>query len=137
MQLRQRFRRFYESLKTWLMSWKHIMQLGQSFKELTGYAPFAWQTCLFEDHLLDGRFPSTLDLPTGLGKILVMTVWYLAWRADAPVPRRLVYVVDQATAVGVEPLYKRLAPMDSDFGAQPGVTQHIMRLSEALSPPPH
>ena len=78
---------------------------NRRFKELTGHAPFEWQRRLFEEHVMQGNLPSALDLPTGLGKTSVMTIWYLARRAGAPVPRRLVYVVDrravvdQATAV--------------------------------------
>ena len=46
-----------------------------------------------------------LDVPTGLGKTATMAVWLVARILGAPVPRRLVYivdrraVVDQATAV--------------------------------------
>ena len=75
------------------------------FKELTGHTPFGWQRRLFEKYFMQGNLPSALDLPTGLGKTSVMAIWYLARRAGAPVPRRLVYVVDrravvdQATAV--------------------------------------
>ena len=75
------------------------------FKDLTGHASFEWQRRLFEKHFIKGDLPSALDLPTGLGKTSVMTIWYLARQAGAPVPRRLVYVVDrravvdQATAV--------------------------------------
>ena len=75
------------------------------FKELTGHAPFEWQRRLFEELFIKGDLPSALDLPTGLGKTSVMMIWYLARQAEAPVPRRLVYVVDrravvdQATAV--------------------------------------
>ena len=78
------------------------------FKELTGHTPFEWQRRLFEKHFMQGNLPSALDLPTGLGKTSVMAIWYLARRAGARVPRRLVYVVDrravvdQATAVADE-----------------------------------
>lgn len=78
---------------------------GERFKALTGHAPFGWQRRLFEKHFMQGKLPSALDLPTGLGKTSVMAIWYLARRAGARVPRRLVYVVDrravvdQATAV--------------------------------------
>ena len=79
--------------------------LNRRFKELTGHDPFEWQRRLFEKHFIKGDLPSALDLPTGLGKTSVMTIWYLARQAGARVPRRLVYVVDrravvdQATAV--------------------------------------
>ena len=78
---------------------------NERFQDLTGHAPFGWQRRLFEGHFIKGDLPSALDLPTGLGKTSVMAIWYLARRAGAPVPRRLVYVVDrravvdQATAV--------------------------------------
>ena len=77
----------------------------ERFKALTGHTPFGWQRRLFEKHFMHGDLPSALDLPTGLGKTSVMTIWYLARQAGAHVPRRLVYVVDrravvdQATAV--------------------------------------
>ena len=78
------------------------------FAKLTGYPPFCWQRSLFENWLAHGRIPSALDIPTGLGKTSVMALWYLALKAGAKVPRRLVYivdrraVVDQATTVAEE-----------------------------------
>ena len=66
---------------------------------LTGYPPFRWQTCLFEEWLARGRIPSALDIPTGLGKTSVMVLWYLALKAGAAVPCRLVYVVDRRAVV--------------------------------------
>ena len=75
------------------------MDLESRFVELTGHSPFAWRTRLFEDHLRNGRFPYALDLPAGLGKTSVMAIWYLARRAGARVPRRLVYAVDRRAAV--------------------------------------
>ena len=82
-----------------------MFDFNRRFKKLTGHAPFEWQRRLFEEHFMQGDLPSALDLPTGLGKTSVMTIWYLARQAGARVPRRLVYVVDrravvdQATAV--------------------------------------
>ena len=82
-----------------------VFDFNGYFQDLTGHAPFGWQRRLYEEHFMKGGLPSALDLPTGLGKTSVMAIWYLARRAGAPVPRRLVYVVDrravvdQATAV--------------------------------------
>lgn len=74
------------------------------FRALTGHAPMSWQRRLFEDHFLpsaDGKcdLPSALDIPTGLGKTSVMTIWWLARKAGARLPRRLVYVVDRRAVV--------------------------------------
>ena len=69
------------------------------FDRLTSHPPFRWQTCLFEEWLACGRVPSALDIPTGLGKTSVMALWYLALKAGAKVPRRLVYVVDRRVVV--------------------------------------
>ncbi len=69
------------------------------FAALMGLKPFCWQRRLFHKHFLTGDLPPALDLPTGLGKTSVMTIWYLALKAGAPVPRRLVYVVDRRAVV--------------------------------------
>lgn len=60
--------------------------------------PFPWQFALL-DRLLDGEIPGALDIPTGLGKTSTMAVWLVARAAGAPVPRRLVYVVDRRAVV--------------------------------------
>ncbi len=70
----------------------------ESFRALTGNPPFPWQARLFRE-FISGRLPSAVDLPTGLGKTSVMAIWYLALKAGAPVPRRLVYVVDRRVVV--------------------------------------
>ena len=72
---------------------------NSGFAKLTSHPPFRWQTCLFEEWLARGRIPSALDIPTGLGKTSVMVLWYLALKAGAAVPRRLVYVVDRRAVV--------------------------------------
>jgi len=65
-----------------------------------GFRPLSWQRRLYRDHFLSGELPAALDLPTGLGKTAVMAIWYLALKAGAPLPRRLVYVVDRRAVVG-------------------------------------
>lgn len=64
-----------------------------------GFAPFRWQERLFSRFLEKDDLPSTVDLPTGLGKTSVMAIWYLARQAGANLPRRLVYVVDRRAVV--------------------------------------
>ena len=71
----------------------------QAFRALTSFTPMAWQRRLFEDWFLQGRIPSACDIPTGLGKTSVMAIWYLALKAGARIPRRLVYVVDRRAVV--------------------------------------
>ena len=70
-----------------------------AFHDLTGQAPLAWQRRLFIEHFAQARLPDALDIPTGLGKTSVMALWYLARRFGAPMPRRLVYVVDRRSVV--------------------------------------
>lgn len=71
----------------------------KKFEELSGFPPFDWQETLFHNYFLQGQIPSALDIPTGLGKTSVMVIWYLALKAGASVPRRLVYVVDRRVVV--------------------------------------
>jgi CRISPR-associated endonuclease/helicase Cas3 len=69
------------------------------FEELTENRPFPWQRKLFEE-FAEGRFPSAVTLPTGLGKTSVVAIWLVAL-AKFPdrIPRRLVYVVNRRTVV--------------------------------------
>ncbi len=63
------------------------------------FEPFPWQRrllCAF----LDDAAPSSLDLPTGLGKTSVMAIWLVARAlAASHLPRRLIYVVDRRAVV--------------------------------------
>lgn len=63
-----------------------------------GAYPFPWQSRLLAA-MLSGQFPTALDLPTGLGKTSVMAIWLVARALGAPVPRRLIYVVDRRAVV--------------------------------------
>lgn len=61
-------------------------------------APFPWQVELLR-RFRDGDVVSSLDIPTGLGKTAVMAVWLVARALGAPLPCRLVYVVDRRAVV--------------------------------------
>lgn len=63
-----------------------------------GNEPLPWQARLLA-RFKAGDFPSSLDIPTGLGKTAVMSVWLVARALGAPVARRLVYVVDRRAVV--------------------------------------
>ncbi|MGA9996744.1 MAG: type I-U CRISPR-associated helicase/endonuclease Cas3 [Pyrinomonadaceae bacterium] len=81
-----------------------MLDFASCFRALTGYEPFHWQSKLYE-RLLHGELPDVCDIPTGLGKTSIITIWLIAlaellnrdesWR----LPRRLVYVVDRRTVV--------------------------------------
>ncbi len=101
------------------------------FEELLKFSPFRWQQRLFFDYFAKGNkgnIPSVLNIPTGLGKTSVMAIWYLALKAEAAVPRRLVYVVDrravvdQATTVAEEILEKS---KDSELRVSTLRGQHV------------
>ncbi len=75
----------------------------QKFKDLTGHPPLSWQTRLYRQHFAGNEMdkcPAVIDIPTGLGKTMVMAIWLIA-RAQHPdkVPTRLIYVVDRRTVV--------------------------------------
>ena len=93
-------------------------EFDRNFEMLTGHAPFPWQRRLFE-RFSAGALPVAVDIPTGLGKTAAMAIWLLAWAAGAPLPRRLVYVVDRRAVVDqatdfAETLRKRLNHPDLD-----------------------
>ncbi|MCL4207872.1 MAG: type I-U CRISPR-associated helicase/endonuclease Cas3 [Pirellulaceae bacterium] len=69
------------------------------FKQLTGNLPLRWQERLFREHFAKGELPQVIDLPTGLGKTMVMAIWLIARTVSHCLPRRLVYVVDRRAIV--------------------------------------
>lgn len=69
-----------------------------AFQQLTGKEPLSWQSRLFE-HFASGVLCDAIDLPTGLGKTMVMAIWLIARRVNTKLPRRLIYVVDRRTVV--------------------------------------
>jgi len=76
-----------------------VDSLNDDFRALTGHTPLSWQARLYREHFAHGDIPAALDIPTGLGKTSVMALWLIARARSAPVPRRLVYVVDRRTVV--------------------------------------
>jgi CRISPR-associated endonuclease/helicase Cas3 len=48
------------------------------FKERTGNEPLSWQIRLFQEHFVTNDLPPVIDLPTGLGKTMVMAIWLIA-----------------------------------------------------------
>lgn len=70
----------------------------ERLRALIQVEPFPWQ-CRLLKRLLNGSLPSAVDVPTGLGKTMTIAVWLVARACGAPVPRRLVYVVDRRAVV--------------------------------------
>jgi CRISPR-associated endonuclease/helicase Cas3 len=74
------------------------------YQALTGHdGAFRWQHRLF-CNLEAGRFPTDVELATGLGKTSIIALWILALgrticHSNAIVPRRLAYVVDRRVVV--------------------------------------
>jgi CRISPR/Cas system-associated endonuclease/helicase Cas3 len=62
------------------------------FVALTGREPFRWQRRLLEEYLAKGHTPDAVDVPTGLGKTMVMALWLIARAQGSPLlaaPARL------------------------------------------------
>lgn len=78
-----------------------MIDFEEAFKILTDTkGPFPWQRELYEKWFIDGRFPSSCNLPTGLGKTSVIALWLIALiNQPEKMPRRLVYVVNRRTVV--------------------------------------
>src|SRR5690606_12891769 len=94
------------------------MTFERDFALLTGNTPFPWQRALYERFVV-GDFPTSCDLPTGLGKTSVIVIWLLTLVANPALPRRLVYVVNRRTVVDqatteTERLANRLRGADTE-----------------------
>ncbi|MCA9185437.1 MAG: type I-U CRISPR-associated helicase/endonuclease Cas3, partial [Planctomycetales bacterium] len=70
-----------------------------AFQNLTGYPPLRWQVRLFRDYFAKNELPAVVNLPTGLGKTMVMAIWLIAREVNKQLPRRLIYVVDRRTVI--------------------------------------
>ncbi|HKV79933.1 MAG TPA: type I-U CRISPR-associated helicase/endonuclease Cas3 [Candidatus Sulfotelmatobacter sp.] len=80
------------------------MNFERGFQELTGNAPYPWQSALYRS-LIEGDVPHRLGLPTGAGKTSVIPVWLCGiWHElesglPLKVPRRLFFAVDRRIVV--------------------------------------
>lgn len=74
------------------------MTFDEDFTLLVGKPAFPWQQALYQ-RFVANDFPTTCDLPTGLGKTSVIALWLLALACNPKLPRRLVYVVNRRTVV--------------------------------------
>lgn len=69
------------------------------FFHLTGVEPFPWQRALY-DLFVHGAIPEVANIPTGLGKTSIVSIWLIALAARPDqVSRRLVYIVNRRTVV--------------------------------------
>lgn len=76
------------------------------YETVHGHAPFPWQHALVADVLASGRWPSLVDVPTGLGKTSMLDVAVFVAAATAHLPgahrlgrRRCFFVVDRRIVV--------------------------------------
>lgn len=76
------------------------LEFAEFFEHVHQRPPFPWQARLADKVLSEGRWPSLLDLPTGVGKTSAIDValFALASRPDA-FPRRILLVVDRRVVV--------------------------------------
>ena len=100
----------------------------EAFRILAGFEPMRWQQRLLE-MLLRGEVPTAVALPTGLGKTSVMALWLIARAFGAPLPRRLVYVVDRRVVVDQASTEARKLRCRL---AEPSVQPVLQRLREGL-----
>lgn len=96
-------------------------------------SPFPWQEDLLA-RFAGGDIPSALDVPTGLGKTAVIAIWLVARANGAPVPRRLIYIVDRRAVVdqatGVAEHMRDLVDREPELKAQLGLTpDHSLPIS--------
>lgn len=68
------------------------------FEQIAEHPANTWQLRLIQ-RFATGDLPGALDIPTGLGKTAVIPIWAAARLSGAPIPRRLVYVVDRRVVV--------------------------------------
>ena len=105
----------------------HTDEFDATFKSLTGNAPFPWQRDLYDSWFSRGKFPTSCNLPTGLGKTSVVAVWLIALASGAKVPRRLVYVVNRRTVV--DQTTNEVVKLRENLQKLPTVPPHFQQLA--------
>lgn len=109
-------------------------QFAAAFQALTDNPPFPWQRRLYEEFVA-GTFPTSCNMPTGLGKTAVIPIWLLAL-ANAPttVPRRLVYVVNRRTVV--DQATREAEKLRENLRLVSGLEEWLKKLSALAVDPP-
>ncbi len=79
------------------------MEFYELFKKVKGFSPYPWQHRFYQS-IIDGKIPTYLDIPTGLGKTSIMLIWIIAkakslQNTKIRIPTRLVYMVDRRVIV--------------------------------------
>jgi CRISPR-associated endonuclease/helicase Cas3 len=102
---------------------------GDFYRAVHGHDPFPWQEDLTEQVLREGRWPTLVDVPTGLGKtsMLDIAVFVAAATADENGPhrvgrRRCLFVVDRRVVVDEATEHARgiaKALQDAEAGSLP------------------
>lgn len=109
-----------------------------SFELLTGHPPFPWQQALYAS-LLRREFPSSCDIPTGLGKTSIIGIWLLALArlarecSLADYPRRLAYVVNRRTVV--DQATREAERMRKALAAEPALADAVEALRSLAARP--
>ncbi len=118
-----------------------MLDFKNLFFEITGTEPFPWQEALF-DEFARKEFRKTCDVPTGLGKTSIITIWLLALAHHVRAgtmdgfPRRLVYVVNRRTVVDqatreAEQLRGKLAANDTLRPVTEALQSLVVQASDA------
>lgn len=113
------------------------------FREVHGFDPFPWQRLLLERVATEGRWPSTLDLPTGTGKTATIDIalYHLALEAHCGVQRRapvrVAFVVDRRLVV--DDAFERARKLEAALRKPPGpataAVVHALKALAADGPP--
>ena len=112
------------------------------FKAVHGYDPFPWQTRLAKEVVETGRWPTLLDLPTGMGKTAAIDigVFHLACEAhrgpERRAPLRILFVIDRRIVVDAaaeQAKRIRAALHSSDLRSRHPVLAEVARMLSLLS----
>ena len=60
---------------------RDVIVFAEQFETLTSFEPMRWQQRLYNEHFAKGALPSTVSVPTGLGKTAVMAFCWSLWRS--------------------------------------------------------
>jgi CRISPR-associated endonuclease/helicase Cas3 len=109
------------------------MSFAHFFHAATGNRPFPWQIALYEK-LSNGQFPTSANIPTGLGKTSIVAIWLIALSLyPDKVPRRLVYVVNRRTVV--DQTTSEVEKLRSALSEKPGLKEIADKLRSLCALP--